>query len=68
MPDCFPTRKGRGRSIDVGLDLRTRPFLSVAVIGSMPVLLKVDERLSHCLQLSGNRRIGRIKLLVDCLS
>jgi hypothetical protein len=43
----------------MGLNLRARPFLKVAVIGGMPVLLKVDKRLRNCLQFGRNRSIGR---------
>lgn len=46
IPNSLPARKGSGRSVDVGLSLGARPFLKVAVVGGMPVLLEVDERLA----------------------
>ena len=67
MLDGFPADKSSGRSIDMGLSLCARPFLKIAVVGGMPILLKVDKCLGNGLQLSGNSRVGRIKLPVDRL-
>jgi len=43
MVDSFPARKSNSRGINVGLNLSAGPFLAIAVVGGMPILLKVKN-------------------------